>query len=329
MEVNWPIKILTAGLLGLFALGCFLYVRFYVSPKAHGVVLFIAPATDLNLLAGLENSILQDSAATAALITDKLSDSRSHFSTLSTSISGSSGQMGLDETGATLDNLFYQAQRSSRRIGIVTTASFTHPAAAAFYSHSPADTLAAGIAPQLFDSTTINVMLGGNPKALRQDSQRDLITEAKLRGYQIIQSPKEISSIPRWRTRLLLGVFDYPDDLFDPESHATSPSLEEMVILAIQCLQFHIGGYFMVVVHPDPSEIEYTGELPAEFRRAHAFQLNTALKSACDYTGENSSVLLYAPQPQNSGWLIQLKGNSSPDGVLALKELHEYIQKIF
>ena len=329
MAVNWRIQILTVALVGLFALGCFLYVRFYVSPKAHGVVLFISPATDLSLLAGFEDSALKESTSTAALVTDRLNDPPSHFSTLSTSVASPDGRVGMDESGATLDNLFYKAQRSTRRIGLVTTTSFTHPAAAAFYSHMAADTPAADIAPQLFDSTTINVMLGGNPLALTQDPSRDLINEAAERGYNVIRSPQDIADIPRWRTRLLLGVFDYPDDLFDPESHATSPSLKEMTILAIQCLQFHIGGYFMVVVHPDPSEIEYAGELPDEFKRAHAFQLNAALRSACAYTGENSAVLLYAPQSDNSGWLIQLKGNNQPDGVLTLTALHQYLLGFF
>lgn len=329
MEVNWRIKILTLALLGLFVLGCLIYVRFYVAPKAHGIVLFIAPSTDLSQLAGLEDSVLAYQPSAAALVQDRFTDPAAHFSTLSTAVAGPDRQVGLDAAAAALDHLFYQAQRSSRRIGMVTTTCFTHPAAAAFYSHSPAGTDPAGIAPQLFDSTTINVILGGNPAVMTRDPNRNLIREAEARGYAVIHSPQAIPDIPRWRTRLLLGVFDYPDDLFDPESHATSPSLEAMTILAIQCLQFHIGGYFMVVIHPDPSEIEYAGALPDEFRRAHTFQLNAALSSACDYTGENSMVLVYAPQPDSGGWLIQLKGTPRPDGVLTLQTLHHYIQQQF
>ncbi|MEM6883760.1 MAG: alkaline phosphatase [Verrucomicrobiota bacterium] len=327
--MNWRIKILTVALLALFALGCFFYVRFYVSPKAHGIVLFIAPAADLTQLANLEDSVIQNRTTTSTIVTDHFSDPKQYFACLSTAVHGMGNQMEQGSNKAAPDNLFYKAQRSARRIGIISSTSFTHPAAAAFYSHSPAGTDSSAIAPQLFDSTTINVMLGGNPKDLIRDPQRNLINEAKERGYEVIQSPDAITGIPRWRTRLLLGVFDYPDDLFDPESHATSPSLEEMTILAIECLQFHIGGYFMVVVHPDPSEIEYAGELPDEFKRAHAYQLNAALRSACDYTGENGMVLLYAPQPDSNGWLLQLKGNSQPEGILSLKEIHTYIQQAF
>ncbi len=327
--MNWRIKVTSVVLLGLFALACFLYVRFYVAPKAHGIVLFIAPGTDLNLLQGLDNSVLLTTQPDASLITDKLIHPAQHYSHLSTGIAGVAGAIGMNDSGEPLNNLFYQAQRSNRRIGIVSTTTFTHPASAAFFSHAPAGTDASDIAPQLFDSTTINVMLGSNPKYLTLLPQRNLAHEARERGYEVIRSPKEIDNIPRWRTRLLLGVFDYPDDLFDPEGHATSPSLEAMVILAIQCLQFHIGGHFMIVVHPSPDEITYAGELPAEFRRAHAYQLNAALQSAYDYTGENDTVLLYAPQPDASGWLIQLKGKSTPDDILSLGNLHETIQKLF
>jgi len=135
----------------------------------------------------------------------------------------------------------------------------------------------------------------------------------------------------------LLGAFDFAsglenqatDDLLNSESHATSPSLEAMTILAIQCLQFHIGGYFMVAVHPDLAEIEHAGELPTELKRAHAMELNAALRSACEYTGETGTVMLYAPQPDTGGWLLQLKGNHTPDGILDLKQLHQHIHDLF
>lgn len=327
--MNWRVKIITLALLGLFGIGCFLYIRFYVAPKAHGVILFIAPATDLNQLAGLQGSLLNVSSPEAALITDVMIHPASHYSHLATGLPNSEFGIGVNEAGEPLDTLFYQAQRSNRRIGIVSTAAFTHPAAAAFYYHSPEASDPAHIAPQLFDSTTINVMLGGNPDSLTLDPTRNLICEAEQRGYQVIRNPDEISEIPRWRTRLLLGVFDYPDDLFDPGSHATSPALEEMVILAIECLQFHIGGYFLVVVHPDPAEIPFAGELPQEFRRAHTFQLNKALQAAYDYTGENGTVLLYSPQPNSTGWLLQLKGNTQPPGILNLGQLNAFLQTQF
>jgi alkaline phosphatase len=144
-----------------------------------------------------------------------------------------------------------------------------------------------------------------------------------LKGYEIIHSPQEIPDIPQWRTRLLLGLFDYPYALFDPEAHSTSPTLEEMVILSIECLQFNMGGYFLVAVHPDPNNLLDSDQL--EYRKAHVYQLNTALQAAINYSGKNATVLLYVPQPGTTGVLIQLKGDATPAGILTLQQLHTYI----
>ena len=105
MQVNWRTKILTVALFGVFALGCFLYVRFYVAPKAHGIILFIAPATDFSQLASLENSVLQHTNPTASFVTDRLTTPETHFSYLSTAVSGSEGRVGQDVSAVSYTHL--------------------------------------------------------------------------------------------------------------------------------------------------------------------------------------------------------------------------------
>jgi len=199
-EVNWRIPILTIALLALFASGCFLYVRLYVAPKAHGIILFIAPSADMSQLAELEDSVVQRTPTSASLITDRYTDASLHFSYLSTAMARTTSRGDSDLAKAKLDTLFTQAQRSARRTGIITTASFTHAIAGTFYNPHPVASEANALAQPLFDPTPINVILGGKPPAVSDNPEHALMTEAQERGYQVIQSSQQIPDIPRWRT---------------------------------------------------------------------------------------------------------------------------------
>lgn len=343
--MTWRLRILTAMIIIVFAAGALAYFRFYVAPPPHGVILFIAPgvSTDefVNAFShdGDTETRLPPTAIDVSVIPSGTQSHLERLSAVSTGRLGPGDTLGLREDGIPSDNLSYQAQRSGRAIGMVTTDRFTHPASAAFYAHTNQPENHPDLILQLFDSTRWNILLGGHRAALDSDfprfgttspappaDSRNLIKEARLEGYQILDHPDQMDSIPRWRTRQLVGAFRFPDAFYDPEAHSHSPTLDSMVTLAIECLQFSVGGYFLVVVSTDVAAGPEADN--PEFRRSNIHQLGQSLRNALDYSDKNSSLILYLPgQYPHPGLAFLFRGKTPLPAILTPAQLHQYLRK--
>ncbi|MGF1679264.1 MAG: alkaline phosphatase [Candidatus Methylacidiphilales bacterium] len=341
LHMPWRVRLLSFFIVLAFAGLGYIYVRFYVTPKPHGVIVFFAPGLTLeNLSRAMSSpdfppSIMDHEAVASALFFSRMKDSNpiqdvsQLYSWISTNQRGAAGSLGLDTSGNAADNLFYKAQRSGRLIGLISSDRITHPVAASFYGHIHDANDRPRLARQLLDSTQINIILGGNRNELMMDEKRNLFEEAELSGYRLVSSPDELASVPRWRSRRLLGLFQYPDALHDPEGHTHTPPLIEMVKVAIECLQYNIGGYFLVVVHPATPLVSDYEEVNMEMLNAHVYQLNSALLAACDYAGKSSTVILVTTENLDLGWSILLQGRSDLGGMLSPESIHSFLENQF
>ncbi|MDD5262603.1 MAG: alkaline phosphatase [Methylacidiphilales bacterium] len=324
--MNWRLRVLSLLILGVFAAFSVYYYRYYIAPKAQGIILFVVPGLSLynlglteisdstqplnatlhsNGVAIVDNNTLQPYTADAVSI----------MSFVSTGEKGLPNQMGLDANGVPQDNLLYKAQRAGRTIGIVGTGSVTAPPLAAFYAHVTNANRTEELAKQVFDSTAINVILGGGGDAIasvKSDGGRDLLKEADLRGYKIVQNRADLEDVPAWRTRKLLGIFasqklPYYDPLADESGQNPYPSLPDMTRRAIQCLEFNLNGYFLVVHQGLVADALRENNIPRVISEIR--QLDLALKEARAYAGKKTLILLYCPYevqglPRGSGQIL-------------------------
>lgn len=343
--MSWRVRILTLLIIAVFMAGTWIYLRFYVVPPPHGVILFVAPGLSSSEITEALGHGAQDGehlfpkVVDLALIPKGARSTLDALSSLSTGRAEPRGSFGLQADSSPADHLAYRAQRAGRSIGLVTGNHFTHPACAAFYSHTRHPEQRANVIPQLFDSTKWNALLGGaraelDPAAphfggrepAHPSDSRNLIEEARLTGYRIVNRPDEFDVIPRWRTRYLLGAFRFPDAFYDPEAHSHSPAYQSMVTLAIECLQFTVGGYFMVAVTTDLS----TGpeaENP-EFRQANLRVLANSIQAACDYSNESAIILLYIPGLDlESGQAILFRGRDPLPPIGTPAGIHRYLRQ--
>ncbi len=244
--MNWRIYFLAVMVLGLFALFSTFYVRHYVRERTHGIILFVCPGAELELLkesrkdAAASDLFLKSFPVLGTLDVAGLNgaapDAVAALAALATGQKNSNGTLGLEVSGRRTDTLLYAAQRANRTTGLVTTDGLTRPAAAAFYGslHAPQDPDAAWRnAAELIDSAGVDIVLGGDAKffgktaapepkikeakaakpgaaglrpPLRPD-KRDLVAQAEENGFAIVENGDALEDVPTWRTRRLLGLF--------------------------------------------------------------------------------------------------------------------------
>ncbi|PAW75983.1 MAG: hypothetical protein B9S32_16865 [Verrucomicrobia bacterium Tous-C9LFEB] len=170
------------------------------------------------------------------------------------------GLVGCNSLDQQLPSLIYAAQSAKRATGLVSTSSLTDPTPVAFYTYmrDPREKYRAAAA--LVDSARIDIVLGGGcdyftpanvtNEAGRTDG-RDLLRDAERQGYTIARSIDDLRKVPVWRTRQLFGLFAPQSFYFSGSTRRDpqQPSLSDMTRTAIQCLQYNINGYFLVVEH--------------------------------------------------------------------------------
>jgi alkaline phosphatase len=290
-----------------------LYLRFYMTPKTHGIILFVANGYDISLInrarlqaAKKGQTLNMDKLRQIALLTtrglnENVADDAASATALASGELSLNGFVGYNSIGQRLDTLIYAAQRSGRLTGLVTTNSLTSTTATAFYSTKRGD-------PddpyrntaELIDSSNIDVILGGgknyfmpvsvkNPKG--RTDRRNLIDDADRKGYEVIMTRRALEAVPRWPQRRVLGLFSDESFIFSSLTQGTmnQPSLADLTRRAIELMDLHIGGYFLVIEH---GLIENAARRNlTELALNEVSALDQAIQVAINYAGKKSIVL--------------------------------------
>ncbi|MFZ5807521.1 MAG: alkaline phosphatase [Verrucomicrobiota bacterium] len=323
--MNWHVRVVSFFIVLLFAGFAFYYFRLYVSPKKHGVILFVVPGTSAEVLreaSAKRLDALAQANQTALVQIDAHDDYASLMTRVASGRLGKQRQLGLDAAGRRLDTLLYRAQRKHRSVGVVSTGSLTSPGVAAFFSHVKNAFEIDLVALNILDSTDMDVVLGGGEQAFAEayrNHERDLFKEAEQKGYDIVRNKKELEDLQAWMPKNLLGVFPKIENSFRVAPIENVPVLADLTRRAIQKLQYHLGGYFLIIEH----------ELVARAAPDEAFEeiieLDNAVNTALAYAGKNALVMVFFPASE-IGWVF-LYGEKVPDiqNLVTPAMLHDFI----
>lgn len=183
--------------------------------------------------------------------------------------------------GLELDSILAMAEDRGLATGIVTTARITHATPAATYAHSPernwevdsampAEALEQGchdIARQLIEfdrGNGIEVMMGGGRRNFLPDSVvdgegkkgrradgRHLVNEWQAKtGGDYVASLEQLTALDASSGKPLLGLFESSHMRYEvdrPYDKLGEPSLTEMALAAVERLQSHPQGFFLLV----------------------------------------------------------------------------------
>jgi alkaline phosphatase len=292
-----------------FAFGVF-YFKYWVIQKPFGIILFIGEGLDAQQLAaarlragGPDKPLALESLRYAALLKNYSSDSATPdpaaaATALATGVKVNNGSLGIDVDGNELTTLLELARDNGRLVGLVTNGTITSPTSAAFYAQTLAKDDRAAIARQLAKAK-LDLVLGGGLadfESAAEDEQPgnggDLIGDLVHAGYEVVHSLEELEEVPWWRRPKLAGFFSDAELPFakDIATRDEQPTLAVMVRRAIELLQYHRGGYLLVV---DAASMRKAAvENNAEQRVAETVEFDHAISEAMRYAGAKSMILV-------------------------------------
>jgi alkaline phosphatase len=211
------------------------------------------------------------------------------------------GNVAMNSRGEALRSLIYAAQQASRATGLVTTSSLVQPTPVAFYSNTKGAPEPYRNAVDLLDLGKMDVVLGGGADYFtpanatnergRRDG-RDLLQEAKARGYTTVRTRDELNQLALWRTSQLMGLFANDQFYFSslqPEK-TQQPTLAEMTRAAISLLNNNYRGYFLVV--EDGLVARASSQNLGKLTINEVAAVDEAVQSAVDYAGPDALVIV-------------------------------------
>ena len=261
-------KIIFLTCLLVFAAGGVLIYRYWVMQKPFAVILILAENFSPSTLSaarlfagGADFRFKMETLPHLALVSPRardyaVADAAAAASALATGQLVNRGALSVTPEGQILETLFDVARRQGRATGLVSNTALTEPATAAFFAAGFDARDPSAIAVHLLEKAPLDLVLGGGGAQLvpseqggtRQDG-RDLLLEARQRGYDIVRTSEELESTPGWRSPQVFGVFSEGDLAFaeDASRYPSQPALTDLVRRAIELLQYNRRGYLLVV----------------------------------------------------------------------------------
>lgn len=308
-------RLLALGCLGVFLAGGALFYVNWVVQKPFAVILFLTDnltpsvLTPARMYAGGADERLQlEKFPHLGLLSTHandfaVADSASASASIASGRKINNRSLVVESPKEQIPTLLEIAQARGRATGIVSNGQLTDPGAAAFFAKvaDPLDTQA--IAMRLVQNGSVNVLLGGGAgdflpesKDGRRTDGRDLMLEMRNKGYDIVRNKAELLNTPAWRLPRVFGLFSIGNLSFAEESpnSAAEPTLGEMVLQAIQLLQYNPKGYFLVVDAALAGKAAAQNEGERTLREILA--LDRAVALAREYAGEKALVIVAGRQ---------------------------------
>lgn len=304
-------KIIFLTCLLFFVAGGFLVYRYWVMQKPFAVILFISenfsPSTvsAARLFAGgADYRFKMESLPHLALASPRardyaVADAAAAASAIATGQLVNRGALSVTPDGQILETLIEVARREGRATGLIANTPLTEPATAAFFApgFDPRDT--DSLAVHLLEKAPLDLVLGGGGAQLvpveqggtRQDG-RDLLLEARQRGYDIVRTREELENTPGWRSPQVFGIFAEGDLAFaeDASRYPSQPTLADLVRRGIELLQFNRRGYFLVVNAGLGGRAAQLGRGESLLREIAT--LDEAVEAARRFAGEDALILV-------------------------------------
>lgn len=178
-----------------------------------------------------------------------ITDSAAAATAMATGRKVNNGVIGvaLPGDGEPLTTILERAQRSGKRVGLVTTTEMTHATPAAFAAHTPSRRQRSAIAADYLLRSKPDVLLGGSGAGLKAGA-------ARAAGYMVVDDRAGMLKARRDACSPLCGLFgtgnmpyEYDDFTGSASVYQTLPHLNEMAMTAIDLLDDDPDGFFLMV----------------------------------------------------------------------------------
>jgi len=222
------------------------------------------------------------------------------------------GSLCIDPSGAKLPSLLELAAAQGRSTGLVTSGLITGVTAAAYYAKTLNAQDQTDLSTQFFNHPPIDFVAGSAATLGTTNSHTSSapgttsLDQLTKKGVVILRSMSELESQPFWKKTPLLGIIS-PNQIpltHPGEGDPSTPSLSDLVRVAIRQLQSNRHGYFLVVDDPTIAAAAASNDAESMFKRLLSF--DQAVATARRYAGDKALILVAGREtiggPQLNGY---------------------------
>jgi alkaline phosphatase len=256
---------------------------------------------------GSANSMITDSAAAAT--------------TLATGVKTKNGYIGMGPDDRDLLTVSEAALQNGKRVGLVTTTRISHATPAAFSALQNDRDEENAIAEQQL-SSGVHLLLGGGARhylprdiaGSKRKDDRDLVSEAWSKGYQVIRTRQELLET---KGEKLLGLFNMDHLSYQVDKpKETEPSLAEMTSKALQVLDRNPKGFFLMVEGGKIDHALHSNDGAAAIAELLAF--DDAVDKAWEYQKQHPETLLVVTSDHDTGGFTVI-GQQKPENPRSIR----------
>jgi alkaline phosphatase len=211
------------------------------------------------------------------------------------------GAIGVDTNVVALTNIRELAEKDGKATGVVSTSAITHATPASFVAHVSQRSSYEDIAAD-FLKTDIDVFIGGGYKHFSQRKDgRNLITDLKKKGYQVLTDMDSIQSV---RSGKLAG-------LTAPEHNGRvsvrGDMLEKATQTALNILSQDKDGFFLMV---EGSQIDWGGhQNDVPYIVEEMLDFDRTIGVALEFAAKNKETLIVITADHETGGLAVMNGD--------------------
>lgn len=260
---------------------------------------FGKPDAALNMDAMRYAAMVKTQSSGPGALYGVITDSAAAATALATANKTKNGMLGVLPTGAAVTSIVEAAMGAGKAVGLVTTVTITHATPAGFGAHESARGDEDAIAPQYLDRK-IDVLMGGgeafflpkSAKGSKRKDERDLLAEARSKGYTVVRSAAELAAA---RTQRLLGLFN----MSYMTTEAPEPSVADMTVKALEALSARKKGFFLMVEGGQIDSFCHANNAPGALKQTLDF--DAAVGKALEFARKNPDTLVIVTADHETG----------------------------
>jgi alkaline phosphatase len=274
-----------------------------------------------------------------------VTDSASAGTALASGVKTRDTITGKDPDGRPMKSIVDIARQLGKSAGVISNTRLTHATPAAFYAHVIHRHMENAIAVQLVERGDLTVALSGGARHFipagtkvedhphlkgidkkagwggsRRKDSRDLIAEAKNRGYALVVNEKELLALDAQKTEKLLGLFSasgFPSAIDRQPRHQTGvPTLSQLTEKSLAILKKNPKGFFLMVEGGQIDWVEHGNDVASVLHEVLEF--DQAIGVVMAFGEKNPDTLVIVTADHDTGGLAIGYSNYNPPAPVKL-----------
>lgn len=239
-----------------------------------------------------------------------ITDSAAAGTALSTGTKTYDAGIGVNADTVAIENIREKLASKGLATGVVSTSAVTHATPAAFVAHQPFRYMYEAIAAD-FLKTDIDVFIGGGyDHFTKREDKRDLVTELKNKGYQVVSNTMDLSNIKTGKLAGLVAKEHTPTVL-----DGRGDMLEVATETAIRLLNQNDKGFFVMI---EGSQIDWGGHANSTpYIVSETLDMDKAVGKALAFAALDKETLIIVTADHETGGMGITGGDSKTGRVEA------------